>query len=58
MVLNIDPYPRRRTRRVRRDEPAGLVSDLTAILGRPESTPPQLVDEFLLIRISRPGAKR
>ncbi len=29
------------------------VSDLPAILGRPGSTPPKLVDEFLLMRIPR-----
>jgi hypothetical protein len=37
---------------------AAPVSDLPTILGRPESTPPKLVDEFLLIRITRPGTKR
>jgi hypothetical protein len=32
------------------------VSDVPALLGRPESTPPKLVDEFLLVRITRHGA--
>jgi hypothetical protein len=31
---------------------AAPVGDLPALLGRPESTPPKLVDEFLLIRIA------
>ena len=30
------------------------IGDLPGILGRPESSPPKLVDEYLLIRISRP----
>ena len=29
------------------------VSELPEILGRPESTPPKIVDEFLLIRIAQ-----
>jgi hypothetical protein len=29
------------------------VGDLPGLLGRPESSPPKLVDEFLLIRVAR-----
>lgn len=33
------------------------VGDLPALLGRPESTPPRLVDELLLVRVARGGAR-